>query len=121
MLNDIQFSDRDHGGIHTFAAKHGNEKVGHATVEAEGGHAILGEVYVRPDHREQGIGRQLVKNVTDKYADHKISLSPSPFEIPTEDRNSYQPLPGAPDTDRLVQFYGSAGFKLTGHGRDMQR
>lgn len=116
MLNDIQFSDRDHGGIHTFAAKHGKTKVGHAVVEAEGGHAILGEVYVHPDYRRQGIGRQLVNNVNSTYSDHKISLSPHPFE----DEDVPAASPG-PDAGRLASFYGSAGYKLTGHGRDMQR
>jgi GNAT superfamily N-acetyltransferase len=111
MLSRIQFSAQpvdDAHTWHTASDEHGNE-LGRALVTHRSGTRLVNSLQVRPEHRQHGVGRQLMGAVIEAHGDHEMTLEPSPFGD------------GGPTERRLRSFYGSMGFTKSGRSLMVRR
>lgn len=87
---------------HVFKMEDGDAKtIANVYVRMRGEHPWMDDLWVAPNHRKQGLARQLIERVLDFYASMDLYLAIEPY--------TDTPL----SIDDLAHFYASCGFEPT--------
>lgn len=102
-----EYSVRQDNNGPTFEAHVNGKNVGYLTTHDKGDHVFFDGLYVHPDHRGGGLGRQLMQQGMDYHQGRTLALKPDPYHEEGEQ------VPGV-SADTLQRFYHSMGFQPTG-------
>lgn len=92
----------------TFEAHSGGQNVGYLTTHDKGDHVFFDGLYVHPNHRGSGIGRDLMNHALDYHQGREIRLKPEPYVEEGQEHAA------GPSAEQLQRFYSGMGFQPAG-------